>query len=70
MRRIATGLYTEGRWAVTRDCGCSAADCGSRWTLREIQSWDSAGWPHYGSEIVSSASTKAELAAEIRGADA
>ena len=67
MRRVARGLYTEGRWAVTRDCDCGAADCGSRWTLREIVRTDSDGWPHYGSEILSSASTKAELLAELRG---
>lgn len=65
MKRIATGLYTDGRWAVTKDCDCSAS-CGSRWTLREIESIGSDGWPNYSPEIVSGANTKAELLALVR----
>lgn len=67
MRRVARGLYTEGRWAVTTDCDCSQRDCGSRWTLREIESTDSDGWPHYGGQIWAAASTKSELLAVLRG---
>ena len=65
MRRITGGLYTEGRWVVTKDCYCSARDCGSRWTLRELESVSADGWPTYGSQIWDSSSTLAGIVAGL-----
>jgi hypothetical protein len=60
MKRHAPGLYTEGNYAISRECECTGY-CGGKWVQRTVLSWYEDGYPDELGYLGLMASTKAEL---------
>lgn len=44
MKRHCPGLYTEGDYAISRECECSSY-CGGKWVQRKVIEWGEDGFP-------------------------
>lgn len=59
MKRHAPGLYTEGNYAISRECDCTGY-CDARWVQREVVEWRD-GFPVELGDWGLTANTKADL---------
>lgn len=60
MKRHAPGLYTEGNYALSRECDCTGY-CDGKWVQRTVISRHEDGYPDELGYYGLAANTKAEL---------
>ena len=60
MKRHAPGLYTEGNYAISRECDCTGY-CDGKWVQRDVIEWDETGYPQELGHFGLAANTKSEL---------